>query len=559
VRALIGKGAAGTVYQAWDEELARPVAIKLLHSSDSDSTGLARFRREARIIASLSHPNIVGVYDIGQHHSLPYIVMEFVPGSSLADLMRSGVPFTLRQKLAVLKQVCGALACAHARDIVHRDVKPANILVTPERTAKLTDFGVAHLRESDLTNGAIVGTPAYIPPEAIRNYELDGRSDLYSLGVTLYEWLTGTRPYLADSIEALLRKILTERPPDVRDHWPACPQDVAVLVRRTLEPEPLDRFQSAADLEEALACLCSVPESSVLPREETTTRPGLPTAASAPDVRSSSRRLALWAAAGIAVIVALALGGTTDWRDADPPWSDVAGKDIQLPPERSRSRPAAVPIDRAERDAVSPLPAIPTESAASDVPIPSTPEDVEAPENAGPAVDVVPAGTRLLVNLRTELRTDRTRPGDEFMGDLAEALVRNGLEIAPAGARLRGLVDTVEDGGSGSPPSLELSLRELTLGAATLPIRTGRYQVIASTIPGEPGIGTLVLGAVIGAAIGGALDGKTGAAIGAGAGGVAGLAGRRDRSTEYQVGERITFKLATPIRIVGQPGSGERR
>ena len=195
--AQIGAGGMSTVYKAFDVNLERRVAIKLLHREMSaDSDQLERFRREARAVAQLSHPHIVGVIDAGEDENRPYIVFEYVEGETLKDRIRRLGRLPVDEALAYAIEIARALGCAHAHEIVHRDVKPQNVLLDPEGSAKVTDFGIARsLRDDGLTaDGRVLGTTDYVSPEQALGHDVDGQSDIYSLGIVLYEMLTGRRP-----------------------------------------------------------------------------------------------------------------------------------------------------------------------------------------------------------------------------------------------------------------------------------------------------------------------------------------------------------------------------
>jgi serine/threonine protein kinase len=217
---ILGRGAMGVVYEARDERLGRTVAIKTVLRShlDNESTAqdyAARFVREAQAAARLSHPNIVTVYDFGEHDDLSYIVMEFVSGRELAELFRSGHRFTLPQALQIMAELLDALAYAHAQGVVHRDVKPANVLVDQAGHVKLADFGVARISSGgqDRTMpGTMVGTPNYMSPEQILGQPVGSRTDIFAAGVVLYQFLTGRQPFEGAGMFVVQRRILQEEP-----------------------------------------------------------------------------------------------------------------------------------------------------------------------------------------------------------------------------------------------------------------------------------------------------------------------------------------------------------
>ena len=213
LEARIGAGGMSTVYRALDETLQRQVAIKLLNREvASDSDQLERFRREARAVAQLSHPHIVGVIDAGEDENRPYIVFEYVEGETLKDRIRRVGRLPITEAVAYAIEIARALGAAHARHIVHRDVKPQNVLIDEEGSAKVTDFGIARtLDEQGLTaDGRVLGTTDYVSPEQALGQPVTGQSDLYSLGVVLYEMLTGEVPFKGENQVAVAMKHVRE-------------------------------------------------------------------------------------------------------------------------------------------------------------------------------------------------------------------------------------------------------------------------------------------------------------------------------------------------------------
>ena len=253
----IARGGMGTVWNAKDEVLARPVAVKVLnHDLADDEAFVARFRREALAAARLSHPHIVAIYDTGSETSPDgtsryFIVMEHCGGGTLASSQRMD-----QERIAdVGIDICSALGHAHRHEIIHRDVKPANILFTPEGNLKVGDFGIAKAAFSAneiTTTGVILGTVTYISPEQANGEEPDARSDLYSLGVVLFELLTGRPPFEADSQIAVAMKHIREDPPDPRSIRAGISKDLSAIVMKSLAKDRDDRFSSAEELADAL-------------------------------------------------------------------------------------------------------------------------------------------------------------------------------------------------------------------------------------------------------------------------------------------------------------------
>src|SRR5690349_4815690 len=258
--AQIGAGGMSTVYKAFDINLERRVAIKLLHREMSaDSDQLERFRREARAVAQLSHPHIVGVIDAGEDDGRPYIVLEYVEGETLKDRIRRQGRLPIAEAVAYAIEIAHALGAAHARHIVHRDVKPQNVLIDEEGSAKVTDFGIARtLEEEGLTaDGRVLGTTDYVSPEQALGQPVTGQSDLYSLGIVLYEMLTGEVPFKGDSQVAVAMKHVREELPDVQRKRPEISAALAAVIDTATAKRQEDRYaddaELIADLEDVLA------------------------------------------------------------------------------------------------------------------------------------------------------------------------------------------------------------------------------------------------------------------------------------------------------------------
>ena len=254
----IGRGGMGMVYRGLDEALEREVAVKTLVAEGSfDSESRRRFEVEAKAAARLQHPNIVTVYELGEDRGLPYIAMEMLPGVDLEALLRSGEEMPLAERIDVTAQICRGLAYAHERGIVHRDIKPSNVRVLEDGTAKIMDFGIAKLGGTHLTKtGMMVGTVHYMSPEQVRGRPLDGRSDVFSVGVILYQLLAGERPFQGEGATQVLYKIVNEEPP---------PPDLTALgevgtkllpiLSRALAKDPAARYPGAKALADDLAAV----------------------------------------------------------------------------------------------------------------------------------------------------------------------------------------------------------------------------------------------------------------------------------------------------------------
>jgi hypothetical protein len=253
--APVGEGGMATIWRAVDEQLDREVAVKLLREQfGSDAGFAARFRQEARAAGSLSHPNIVPVYDYGTDtDGAQFIVMQLVEGENLATLLRERSTLETDDAVRIALGVASALEAAHRRGLVHRDVKPGNILITDDGDVKVTDFGIARaVAEASMTvTGTTLGSVHYFSPEQARGDEVTGASDVYALGIVLYEMLTGRRPFEGDSAAGVALKRLSEDPPPPSTYRPV-PSGLSAVVMRALQREPRDRFPDAGSFAEAL-------------------------------------------------------------------------------------------------------------------------------------------------------------------------------------------------------------------------------------------------------------------------------------------------------------------
>lgn len=254
----VGEGGMAVVYRGYDLVLNRDVAVKLLRDQyGSDNSFLARFDREAQSAARLSHPNIANVYDVGQDGDIRYIVMEHVEGANLKDLIRRQGPFTVEGAAFVIRQIAEGLDYAHARGLIHRDIKPQNILVNDDGNVKVVDFGIAKgLSDSSLTDTGIgMGTVHYVSPEQARGEQATPLSDVYSTGVVLYEMLTQNVPFEADSPVGVAMQHVNSDPPPPSQLNPHLPPEVDQFLAKALAKDPAERFRSAGDMADALEAL----------------------------------------------------------------------------------------------------------------------------------------------------------------------------------------------------------------------------------------------------------------------------------------------------------------
>jgi len=259
IRKLIGQGAMADVYEAYDPRIDRLLAIKVLREAHSvDNEYIVRFLREAKAVGNLSHPHIVTIYDVDEFEKRPYLVMELLDGTPLNKLIKSGKKYSLKEILSIGSQLGSALHYAHSRGVVHRDIKPSNIVCDEStNTVKITDFGIAHFEDNELTHqtrvGDVVGTPQYMSPEQVSAGKVDGRSDLFSVGVILYQLVSGQKPFGGDSVASLMYQIIHTEPKPLQQIDPKIPMQIRRIVERLLKKNPNERFQTGQELVNAIA------------------------------------------------------------------------------------------------------------------------------------------------------------------------------------------------------------------------------------------------------------------------------------------------------------------
>ena len=252
--AELGQGAMGIVYQALDPNIERIVALKVLRPDlTSDTEFRQRFRREVRSVGMLNHPGIVTIFDAAEHGTDVFLVMEYLDGQTLEELIKTGSFLSLARVCDIAVQICDALEYAHQTQVIHRDIKPSNIILLPDGQVKLTDFGIARvMAEPRLTRTGIVGTLDYMSPEQAQDHDVDRRADIYALGVVLFEMLTGHPPFQADHPGAILLKIVTAPMPSPHDLNPAVPEEMDAIVLKATAKDCSQRYQTAAEMRQAL-------------------------------------------------------------------------------------------------------------------------------------------------------------------------------------------------------------------------------------------------------------------------------------------------------------------
>jgi serine/threonine protein kinase len=501
----LGAGAFGEVYRARDTVLGREVAIKRIRlDAFAEPSQLEevnkRFLREAQVASQLRHPNVVITHDIVSAPTMSFIVMELVTGQTLAKLLQSKARLSLSETIDLLSQVAAALDYAHQNHVVHRDVKPANIMIEPSGQVKVMDFGIAKLDSGqNLTaTGNIVGTPNYMSPEQARGEKVDGRSDLFSLGCILYECLSGEKAFKGDSITAVLLKVLSEEPKPVDFVGIGLPVALGPVLKRALAKSASGRFAAGAELIDAARTLDVLKGGApatlgAIPRVPSAAEPPPipPTVRRAEAVvepsKGASRRLPL------ALAAALLLAGLVGFL-----WS--------------RSGERAQP--RASRSPGEPVELVVEEEPGFFGKLMGSPSRL---------VITVPEATRLSLSLGTRLSSETAQAGDEFTATLASPIEIEGIRAVPGGSRIEGHVSHAAGAGDVSG----LGAITLELDSLSLP-EGGRVELQAEPISFEAR-GTKkkdagIIGGLagVGAVVGGIIGGKKGAAIGGAAGGGAG-------------------------------------
>jgi TolB-like protein len=461
----IGAGGMGEVYRARDRRLGRGVAVKVLpEEAASRPESLRRFEQEARAVAALDHPNILGVHDVGSHEGRPYIVTELLEGESLRERLGSG-DLTAGKAVELAVQAAQGLAAAHEEGIVHRDLKPENLFLTRDGRVKILDFGLARLREvasidpdaatasKPTSPGAWVGTVGYMPPEQVRGRPVDHRSDLFALGVVLYEMLARRSPFRRDTAADTIGATLDEHPPPLRPTGRPVSPALESIVRRCLEKRPEDRFQSAHDLALALKAVSDAVDSAAV-RPVSTGRPW--------------RKRRLFLAAGL-VALALAAGGLLLWRSSRP--GPVRKPSLVALPARVLGGADSAFLTDAVPDTLSTL-----LGSVEGLDTKAPPSSVELERLQGDSAKVAEAyrvdslllttvtvqGGRLLLNVQLVDPTNRTlRWSSQYEGTLGaynELLRQAALGVAravkPAGSR------PVTVAGPAFSSEVELALRE---------------------------------------------------------------------------------------------------
>jgi serine/threonine-protein kinase len=387
IQETLGKGGMGVVYRARDPELERDVAIKVVLAwAQYDEEAMARFDREAKVVAQLQHPHIVTVFDAGRtDDGLPYFVMEYLKGTDLSETLGLAGALPPSRALRYAIQVCEGLAYAHARDIVHRDMKPANLLITPDDNVKIVDFGIARITDSRLTGtGVSMGTPLFMAPEQVAGMPVDQRADIFAMGSVIYAMLTGRSPFDAPTMGAICTKIEKEDPPPLAEHGVRVSPRLEAALRRALEKDPDRRYQSAQALADDLHAIHDEPDElssapTVITASSATTSPAAPTVPLEP-----RKRFPVWVVPAAAAIVfgALVAWPNSPLRRGDTETAVVSAPEPAAPTTPSDegtgettdvetaqeivSQPVAAGDEAQDRTPEQPVTAVPEPEAAAD-------------------------------------------------------------------------------------------------------------------------------------------------------------------------------------------------
>jgi len=596
----LGRGAMGVVYLAHDPQLHRQVAVKTYSLPDGVSAELAkefheRFLREARAAASLSHPGIVTIFDAGEDSArgLPYIAMEFIPGMSLKQRLERGDRLDLAWVISFGAILADALHLAHRAGIIHRDIKPANILIGEgDGAAKIADFGVARLKTSDLTrSGAALGSPGYMSPEQIRGAALDGRSDLFSLAVVLYEAVCGKRPFHGDDLVSLAYSIAHDTQVPLSRQFQGCSAGLDTFFDRALSKDPAVRFPDGAAFRQALLNAGSQVASDPMERTVTDAATvGLPSPAAPVAAAGSGESTAALAAGlprrgrgrlrgltlasvglvsiGLVVAASLILGRHLSLKAGDreariaglgsagvsgqgPSGEEAAGQRAVAPREVAADRGTPGHPEQAGQQEKAVV-----RKGASHMEVEPVAQTPKMPRN----IEVtVPAGTAVRLTLDTTVGSASSQAGNTITAKIAEPVVAGDRVAIPAGSRVHGRVieaNPAQRGLAGKAGSLSLSFDKVVtpfgfaapMSATTTSTGAKSGKKNAEIIGGSAAGGAL-LGRVFGGKSKNAAVGTiVGAAVGTGI-----AASTRGQDVEFAAGSSLTVRLDQPIRISIQP------
>ena len=450
---LVGTGGMSSVYKARDRLLERNVALKVLHPHYSDDAEyVERFRREARSVAQLSHPHIVTVIDRGEDQGQQFIVFEFIDGENLKELIGRFGPLPVRRAVELALEIADALAFAHDHGLVHRDVKPQNVLLTPDGDAKVTDFGIARsldVEQGVTQAGTVLGTSNYLSPEQASGQPVTPATDVYSLGVVLYELLTGEVPFPGENFVAVAMKHLNEQPPNLTEQRPDVPLRLAAAVERALEKDPSQRFQSMHEFASELRqCLMEMGSAD----EELTFIATSPVLKQSRPHRVQSRRRSRRPLYALVLLLVAAA---------------IAGSVIALSGSRGKGKAPSDPIAGS---------AVPLVGVASYDPTSDGGDGSEDPGEVGLATDGNPQ-TFWHTDIYSNQNFGNLKPGVGLVLDARRAVA---LERITVTTETPGFPAKIQAGASPSGPFSDDSAVRIVNGRTTFPLRgaTARYYVV---------------------------------------------------------------------------------
>ncbi len=376
IRAELGRGGMATVYHGYDPRFEREVAVKVLPSEllHSDPQFKLRFEREAKIIAQLEHPSIVPVYDVGDEGGQPYFVMRYMNGGSLSERIKAKV-MSIEAAARILGQIAPGLDEAHSKGIVHRDLKPSNILFDAKGTPYISDFGIAKLSQaqaSSVTGSAIIGTPAYMAPEQASGENVDGRSDIYAVGIILFEMLTGRQPYEADTPMAVAIKHITDPVPHILEANPNLPPDVDAIIQTAMAKRKEDRFSTAVEMVDALRAVGSGGKTEL--RRTVKTAPKTVVAAQKEAVPAAKKPFNVWLVIVPLLLLGMIGGGYFIFNGINRPVETEAPVVIPTQTSAPATATTAPTLEPTEEPVVSLPTEIPTDTPVPPSPTPDVPK-----------------------------------------------------------------------------------------------------------------------------------------------------------------------------------------
>jgi hypothetical protein len=438
IKSELGRGGMATVYLAFDPNFNRDVAVKVLpREMLHDPQFRARFEREIKTAAGLEHPSIVPVYDVGEDNGQPYFVMRLMTGGSLADMIERG-RISLEDTARIISKIAQGLTYAHRKGVIHRDLKPDNILFDDNGAPFISDFGVARLSEStgSLTGSGIIGTPAYMSPEQAQGGNIDQRSDIYGLGVIVYQMLSGRQPYSADTPMGVVVKHITEPVPEILEQVPDLPGGVDEVVRSSMAKDRNKRYSTAVDLAKALNMIAFGNEG-----EFSTSNTGIHTRIYKAPGQSSSRGVLTGVGVALIVILVLAVGIFL-----------LRNQLFAAPEVQSTAAPAltAAPTDASVKPAMPTLASTPTPAPATATAVPFAPAcaaSVTLPtpvvkeidklcvdKNPYTTVSIPEGATFESLDPKMTCRLERTKNGKSTLSCAGEQLISYKLKVCLASA-----------------------------------------------------------------------------------------------------------------------------